>query len=164
MQEVESQTKYVSKWNDIGKRKKLTDKVSELGQTEHIQILRLVQEHGIKYTTNNNGVFCDITKASDSLLDKIEQFIEFAQKSSQMLAKKRHIPPVQVSEPGPPPKEESPAPRTDKVKAFAASLVKTKTDSCAAKRKEACRYQQIRKKYSRPVNTKTAFQNELGYE
>lgn len=149
-------------WADIGRRKKLADKVASVGYTEHEQILRILHSNGLRYTRNNNGVFCDITRAPTAVLDIIENFIEYSNRSSLLLEEERRstaLPtPHKTKE-----KRERIAPqyRLDKIKAFTNSLAKTKNESSAQKRKEACRYQQLRKKYLREVSCKTNFSNEL---
>ena len=78
-----------SKARDIGRRKKLADMIAEMGPTEHEQILRILHSHGTRYTRNNNGVFCDITKVSDVVLDAVEHFVKFSKDSAVMLNEER---------------------------------------------------------------------------
>nr|WRJ69547.1 hypothetical protein TetV2_00098 [Oceanusvirus sp.] len=151
---------------DISRRKRLADKVSNMGTTEHEQILRIIHSNGIRYTRNNNGVFCDITRVPDHVLDMIEQFISYSAESAKMLEEKRVAPassPPRKRKEKPPPvdKAAQAAARTERVRTFVNSMTKARTESSAAKRKETCRYQQLRKKYSRPVNPKTSFANDL---
>jgi hypothetical protein len=151
---------------DIGRRKKLADKVAEIGATEHEQILRIIHSNDIRYTRNNNGVFCDITRVPDHVLDMIEKFIHYSTESAKMLDENRVAPstsPPRKRKEKPPPvdKAAQAAARTERVRMFVNSMTKAKTESSATKRKETCRYQQLRKKYSRPVNAKTSFLNDL---
>ncbi|AUF82210.1 hypothetical protein TetV_118 [Tetraselmis virus 1] len=152
--------------NEISRRKKLADKVSEMGSTEHEQILRIIHSNGIRYTRNNNGVFCDITKVPENVLNNIEQFILFSERSAEMLEQKREIAPAEEKEDTENIKEETKPQktsvvRTERVKTFVNSMTKARTESTTAKRKETCRYQQLRKKYSRPVACKTNYTYEL---
>ena len=149
-------------WGDLGRRKRLADHVASLGKTEHEQILRILHTSGLRYTRNNNGVFCDITRAPTGVLDMLEKFIEYSARSAHVLEEERRaatVPPVQ------PTKEKkdrsAPSYRADRVKAFANSIARSKHETSAQKRKEACRYQQLRKKYLREVTCKTSFSNEL---
>lgn len=153
---------------DIGRRKRLADKVSEMGPTEHEQILRILHSNGIRYTRNNNGVFCDITRVPDNVLDVIEKFIGYSNESAKMLLQKRQ---TVEKKPKPKPKEKTAADkamaqhvRTERVRNFVNSITKAKSDSLVAKRKETCRYQQLRKKYSRPTTCKATYANELSTE
>lgn len=163
-----------SKARDIGRRKKLADMIAEMGPTEHEQILRILHSHGTRYTRNNNGVFCDITKVSDGVLDAVEQFVKFSKDSADMLNEER------VAK-APPPADEgededddiarpvqaaaaaaaAPPAKTERVRSFLSVMTKARSESTANKRKETCRYQQLRKKYSRPVNPKASLSNEL---
>ena len=149
-------------WADIGRRKKLADKVARMGHTEHEQILRILHSNGLRYTRNNNGVFCDITRAPRAVLDMIDSFIDYSQRSSHALEEDRRAAVLPPPAKGKDRKERTaPQYRVDRIKAFANSLAKTKSESSAQKRKEACRYQQLRKKYLREVSCKTNFSNEL---
>lgn len=149
-------------WADIGRRKRLTDRVAGLSKTEHEQILRILHSSGLRYTRNNNGVFCDITRAPDAVLDTIERFIEYSARSANLLEEERRAAIVApVKKPEEKTKRTAPQYRVDRVKAFTNSMMKTKNETSAQKRKEACRYQQLRKKYLREVSSKTTFSNEL---
>jgi hypothetical protein len=159
-----SQTTY----RDINRRKRLVDRVSHLGVTEHEQILRILYNHGLRYTKNNNGVFCDMTKVPDEVLDVIEQFIDYSIQSNALLSdaamqagdndknKKSDVSDVAMAPP--------PMVKTERVKTFSNSFAKVKTESNATKRKDACRYQQLKKKYSRPVTYKSVCGNDLRIE
>eukprot|EP00873_Tetraselmis_striata_P043950 jgi/Tetstr1/464214/TSEL_009019.t1 len=151
-------------WVDIGRRKRLADRVADLSKTEHEQILRILHSNGLRYTRNNNGVFCDITRAPTGVLDMIDRFIEYSARSADLLEEERR---AAIVAPAQKPKEKkdreraAPQYRADRVKAFANSMMRTKNETSAQKRKEACRYQQLRKKYLREVSCKTTFANEL---
>lgn len=150
-----------SEWADVGRRKRLADRVAALGNTEHEQILRILHSNGMRYTQNNNGVFCDITRAPTAVLESIENFIEYSSKSAHVLDEERRATALPPQKPKDKKERSAPQYRVDRVKAFANSLAKTKSESSAQKRKEACRYQQLRKKYLREVSSKTSFSNEL---
>ena len=148
-------------WDDICRRKKLADRVAGLGCTEHLQILRILHSNGVRYTRNNNGVFCDISRAPAEVLSAIDAFIDYSKNSAALLEEERR------SAAAPPPKAVEAKPRainqyrTERVKAFASSIAKTKVESTAMKRKEACKFQQLRKKYIREVSSKSVFSNDL---
>lgn len=153
-------------WSDLGRRKQLADRVSFLGKTQHVQIFRILHSSGIRYTRNNNGVFCDITKAPVTVLELIEKSIEYSADNAQILEEERRsataataVRPAEAKERRPPPVY-----RPERVKAFASSMARTKTETSAQKRKESCKYQQLRKKYSREVSCKTVHTNELRCE
>jgi hypothetical protein len=66
-------------------RKLLSQRVQDLGPTEHQQIFEMLQAHGVKYMENNNGCFVNISTAvPDELLREVERFVAFciANKSS----------------------------------------------------------------------------------
>ena len=162
-----------SRARDIGRRKKLADMIAEMGPTEHEQILRILHSHGTRYTRNNNGVFCDITKVSDEVLDAVEQFVRFSKDSADMLNEERvdRRQPVDREDARedkgdadvarPAQAAAAPPAKTERVRSFLTVMTKARAESTANKRKETCRYQQLRKKYSRPVNPKASLANEL---
>lgn len=153
-------------WAEIGRRKQLADRVARSGKTQHEQIMLILHSSGIRYTRNKNGVFCDITKAPEAVLDLIEKSLEFSADNAKVLEEERRsataatiAKPVETKERRPPP-----AFRQDRVKAFTNSMIRTKNETTSQKRKEACKYQQLRKKYSREVSCKTIYPNELRIE
>lgn len=152
-------------WEDISRRKKLADRVAGLSGTEHEQILRILHSNGLRYTRNNNGVFCDITRAPVAVLDMVDRFIDYSMRSAQVLEEERcaavKAAPAKAAAVGRRDRPPGAAHRAERVRAFTNSMSRTKTETTAQKRKEACRYQQLRKKYLREVGCKTHFSNEL---
>ena len=69
--------KYTSKSAMNRKKRTLVDKINHLGPTEHMEILKLLKEHGALYTENANGVFFNLTTLEQSAFDKIDEFVEY---------------------------------------------------------------------------------------
>ena len=155
----------------ISKRKRLADSVSELEASGHEQILRIINSRGLEYSYNKNGVFCDITKAPVEVLQDISEFVEFSKSNEEknpIRFTPNPLPPQNDNEENPggpsvqtPEGEAAPVYTASKVKAFASSVIKAKTDSANQKRKEANRYNQVRKKFLRECTCKTTFAHEL---
>jgi len=66
------------------KLKRLTfikNKIESIDQIEHLQIFTCIQNHyneqntELKYTTNRNGVFMNMSTFDDELIDKLEKLI-----------------------------------------------------------------------------------------
>ena len=62
---------------DIKKIKELRDTISNLDICEQTEILKIIEKYNIKYTENKNGIFINMNKLSQKVIDEIEQFIEF---------------------------------------------------------------------------------------
>lgn len=58
-------------------RKLILDKVRQLGPTEHQEIFSLLQEHGIAFSSNSNGVFINLSTVPDDVLMIIKAFVEY---------------------------------------------------------------------------------------
>ena len=60
-------------------RKQLRDKINKLSQTEHEEIFKMLlhDQENINFTQNNNGVFFDISLFNDTVMTRIERFVEF---------------------------------------------------------------------------------------
>ena len=55
----------------------LSRRVSELGETEHCEILKILQTHGISQTINRNGIFANLTAIDNAVVDEIYKFVEY---------------------------------------------------------------------------------------
>ncbi len=58
-------------------RKRLMEKVNELGATEHMEIYKIIVEQKVPTTENNNGVFFNLTTLSKETFDRIEEFVQY---------------------------------------------------------------------------------------
>lgn len=55
----------------------LRQRISELGETEHIEIHKILQRHDVNQTVNRNGVFVDLTLLSNDVIDEISKFVAY---------------------------------------------------------------------------------------
>ncbi len=63
----------------------LLDKINHLGSTEHLEILKILEEYSISCTSNNNGVFFNLTSITNDCLKKIEDFVLYCSENKQEL-------------------------------------------------------------------------------
>lgn len=63
----------------ISKLKDMTNKISELQEPEHIEILKIIKNDDYNYTENKNGIFINMRKLNYSTLRKLEDFIDFCE-------------------------------------------------------------------------------------
>jgi hypothetical protein len=63
------------------KRKKVWETVKFLNKSEQEELFRIIKQAGVEYSENTNGIFFDIGKLEQSVLETISQFIEFCQQN-----------------------------------------------------------------------------------
>lgn len=61
----------------MSKRKVLLNKINQLGVTEHGEIFKMLVSLNVPYSSNNNGVFFNLTTLPFPVLEKIQDFVEF---------------------------------------------------------------------------------------
>lgn len=58
-------------------RKQLLEDLKVLNKSEQEEVFRILKLNDGIYSENSNGIFFDVTKLSDSLFEKLLQFVEF---------------------------------------------------------------------------------------
>jgi hypothetical protein len=58
-------------------RKRLLEKINHLGATEHMEILKIVNDHGVPTTENKNGVFFNMTTLTPEAFHVVEEFVTY---------------------------------------------------------------------------------------
>jgi len=76
-----------SKVFSIKDKKILIEDISKLNKVEYVEIYKIFNDDGIKYTENANGIFINISKTPDKTLYKIKSFIDFYKKNNERLNK-----------------------------------------------------------------------------
>jgi hypothetical protein len=66
-------------------RKVLAEKIKQLGQTEHDELLRILKSHGVPYTQNSNGVFINISAVDNDAISQLDDFVKFCIHNMQEL-------------------------------------------------------------------------------
>jgi len=79
--------RYTSKVFSIKDKKILIEDISKLNKVEYVEIYKIFNDDGIKYTENANGIFINISKTPDKTLYKIKSFIDFYKKNNERLNK-----------------------------------------------------------------------------
>ena len=68
-------------------RTKIKDNISKMHNIEQMELFKLFIKHNVKYSSNKNGVFINISKVDDQILQIIQEHILFYQKNNQTLEK-----------------------------------------------------------------------------
>jgi hypothetical protein len=58
-------------------RRHVSEKINSLGNTEHLEIYKILEENGIGYSENNNGIFFNLTTLDPSVFKRIEDFVNY---------------------------------------------------------------------------------------
>ena len=69
----------------VRQRQLLKQRVDELGQTEHLEIFRLLERHGVPYTRNSNGVFINLTIVPENVIIELQRFVDFCMSNKASL-------------------------------------------------------------------------------
>lgn len=69
----------------IKELKDLRDKINELENCEHIELLKILIKNDIKYTENSNGIFINMNKLSQKSIDDINNFLTFISKNLNII-------------------------------------------------------------------------------
>jgi hypothetical protein len=62
---------------NVRQRKLLLQRTNELGPTEHEEIFKILTSIGVDHTKNKNGVFINLSRVPDAVVDRIKKFVDF---------------------------------------------------------------------------------------
>jgi hypothetical protein len=72
---------------DSERCKKIVNSIRDLSKTEIDELFKLLYKDHCEYTQNNNGIFFNLSWVSEETMVKIEQFIQFCNRSNTELVK-----------------------------------------------------------------------------
>ena len=67
--------------------KKVVNSIRDLSKTEIDELFKLLYKDHCEYTQNNNGIFFNLSWVSEETMTKIEQFMQFCNRSNTELVK-----------------------------------------------------------------------------
>lgn len=73
--------------NKIEKCKNIQCNIGKLSENEIVELFKIIDDNKTNYTKNNNGVFVNLKWVNDSILTKIENYINFCIKSQNEISK-----------------------------------------------------------------------------
>jgi hypothetical protein len=76
---------------NLNRLKFLKEKIELLDDNEHREILKIIKKYNCKFTENNNGIFINMNKLSDSVLSEMDNFLEFSNENNKMLTKRNNV-------------------------------------------------------------------------
>lgn len=72
---------------DTERCRKLVSTIQQLEKTEIEELFKLLHANGCRYTSNNHGVFLNLTWLSEEILQKIETYVAFCVRSRHEVQK-----------------------------------------------------------------------------
>ena len=73
----------IEKKFSVEKLKLLKKEIESLQENEHLEILKIINKSSIKYSENKNGIFVNMNRLPDSIIEEIQNFLNFC-KSNKM--------------------------------------------------------------------------------
>lgn len=67
--------------------KSIENMIKHLSETQLEELFKILQKNNCEYTMNNNGIFLNLSRIDQIILDKIELFIKFCNESKKELDK-----------------------------------------------------------------------------
>ena len=62
------------------KLKNLRDIINTLEEYQLVEIIKIIKKNNIKYTQNKNGIFLNMCRMNDTIIDSIEKYLIFIEK------------------------------------------------------------------------------------
>jgi hypothetical protein len=66
-------------------KRELVNKILKLSKIQQNEIFNIIKNEGINYSSNNNGVFINLTKIDISLISKINLYIDYLKSNQENL-------------------------------------------------------------------------------
>lgn len=61
--------------------RRLANAIQQLDMTEMEEMFKILHKSGCPYTRNNNGIFVNLSRCSEAILDQLEKYIAFCNQS-----------------------------------------------------------------------------------
>ena len=65
----------------------IKNRIENLYETELIEIFKIIKDNNEKYTTNNNGIFINISNLKSITINEITHFLIFSEKNNKLIDK-----------------------------------------------------------------------------
>jgi hypothetical protein len=73
--------------NTVFTLSEIKHRIDELYETEMVEIFKIIKDNKEKYTTNNNGIFINISNLKAITITEITKFLIFSEKNNKLLDK-----------------------------------------------------------------------------
>ena len=73
---------------EYSRRKEFLDNLKSLSKAEYIEIVRILRNHSVTYSENQNGIFFNVASLQKHVFDSLEKFLHFTQMNRKNLAER----------------------------------------------------------------------------
>lgn len=63
--------------NKTDKLEILRNQIEKLDKVHHVGILKILKENMVNYSENSNGIFINLTKVSDIIIQNIKKYVKY---------------------------------------------------------------------------------------
>ena len=57
----------------------LRNQIEQMNESQQINIFKILKENNVLYTENNNGIFINMSKLDEDVVDKLKDFVLYTQ-------------------------------------------------------------------------------------
>lgn len=148
---------------DTDRCKKLVATIQQLEQTELQELFKMLHTNGCKYTTNNHGVFINLSWLNDDTLKKIETYVAFCTRSRNEVQKYESL--CDVLNSGIKTKQVKPSPPPTTVTGFVETEKQTSDKKAAStKVSSSMKFYLLKKRFAKQSVLSTTLKNDLAHE
>ena len=72
---------------EIDKLNEIKEEIEKMDKTSHLEVFNIIESEQIAYNTNMNGIFINLSIVDKSVIDKLENFIDYKKKQKKILNK-----------------------------------------------------------------------------
>lgn len=152
---------------DTERCRKLVSMIQQLEATEIEELFKMLHANGCKYTSNNHGVFMNLSWLSEEILQKIETYVAFCFRSKSEVHKYESLCDVFNKNIQQHPKKKAQMPTettTDTtVLNTTAHVVEKKSTGCS-KVSSSMKFYLLKKRYAKQVASSVIVKNDLDME
>jgi hypothetical protein len=87
IQEIIYSKEEESNQNTVFTLSEIKHRIDDLYETEMVEIFKIIKDNREKYTTNNNGIFINISNLKPITISEITKFLIFSERNNKLLDK-----------------------------------------------------------------------------
>ncbi len=150
---------------DTERCRKLVSMIQQLEATEIEELFKMLHANGCKYTSNNHGVFMNLSWLSEEILQKIETYVAFCFRSKSEVHKYESLCDVFNKNIQQHPKKKAPMSLQPTAESLPekTSVVEKKPAGCS-KVSSSMKFYLLKKRYAKQVAPSVIVKNDLDVE
>lgn len=72
---------------EIDKLNEIKEDIEKMDKNSHLEVFNIIESEQIPYNTNMNGIFINLSIVDESIIKKLENFIDYKKKQKNLLNK-----------------------------------------------------------------------------